>query len=328
MKIIYLLLALTPSFIHVRVRRLLGSKIDKNVKIQIGTFIFSKNIEIGTGTKIGPLSFIKSEELKIGQNTVIRPLAIISARIISIASDVQIAPLAVIRGDNTPRSKFSIGSHSRIFPFCWIDTGEGVTIGNHVGIGGHTLIFTHGVWSNYLEGGPVTFAPVVIEDEVWLPWRVFVMPGVTIGQKTIVGANSVVTKDVASSALVAGSPAKVLKENFMKTPSLENQYHLLDNIFKEFVKYRASNEITYTERNILFKNGMISSQSIDNKPGNVIFILNKNIAIEKGDLREYDNVSIIYHPDKIAFVHKQDENVLSFISFLRRYGIRLSVKIN
>lgn len=53
--------------------------------------------------------------------------------------------------------------------------------------------------------------PVVIGSDVWLGINVVIMQGVTIGDSAIVGANSVVTRDVPAKAIVAGAPAKVIK---------------------------------------------------------------------------------------------------------------------
>lgn len=55
-------------------------------------------------------------------------------------------------------------------------------------------------------------APIIIEDDVWIGANVTVMPGVTIGRHSIVGAGSVVTKDVPPDTVVAGVPAKVIKK--------------------------------------------------------------------------------------------------------------------
>jgi maltose O-acetyltransferase len=54
-------------------------------------------------------------------------------------------------------------------------------------------------------------APVVIGDNVWLGTRVIVLPGVTIGEGSVVGAGSVVTSDIPSRSLAVGSPAKVVR---------------------------------------------------------------------------------------------------------------------
>ena len=53
--------------------------------------------------------------------------------------------------------------------------------------------------------------PIVIEDNVWLGGHVTVLPGVTIGRNTVVGAGSVVTKDLPPNVVAAGNPARVIR---------------------------------------------------------------------------------------------------------------------
>lgn len=54
--------------------------------------------------------------------------------------------------------------------------------------------------------------PVHIENNVWIGGGVFVMPGVTIGENSIIGANSVVTKDIPPNVIAVGNPCKILRE--------------------------------------------------------------------------------------------------------------------
>jgi len=131
------LLALLPSFIHVFVRKAFGQKIGNNVRIRIGSVIKCKYIEIQDGTSIGPFCYISADKLHLSSNSSIKPFSFVSANIITIGQYSQISPLSVITGDRTPRSLFKVGDHSRVFPFCWLDSGEGISIGNNVGIGGH-----------------------------------------------------------------------------------------------------------------------------------------------------------------------------------------------
>lgn len=58
----------------------------------------------------------------------------------------------------------------------------------------------------------VSKGPVVIEENVWIGEMVSIMPGVTIGRGAIIGANSIVTKDIPAYAVAAGNPAKVIKQ--------------------------------------------------------------------------------------------------------------------
>lgn len=325
MKILKYILPFTPSFLNTWIRRLLGESIGHNVKINFGSFIKADSVEIGDGSVIGPFSIIIADSFKLGQFSTIKPLTLLSARILDLGSYIQISPFAIISGARTLRSKLLLGDHSRIFPFCWIDSGEGVSIGKNVGIGGHTLIFTHGVWSDMLAGGPVTYAPVRIEDDVWLPWRVFVMPGVTIKSKSIIGANSLITKDVEENSFVAGSPAKLVKSNILSPLTLERQLSLTKKMFREYVEYRNDITISIKDEKVLTSHGLISWDISDLSDSYILFILDENVDIKSINHTEFDNLSIIYYPEKWAIINENQPDIYDFLSFLRRYGIRISI---
>ena len=88
-----------------------------------------------------------------------------------------------------------------------ITIGNGVRIGRNVSIrdynGVHVIV--NDTYKNY--------APVHIGDHCWLCTGCTIMPGVTVGEGSVVAANAVVTKDVPPHSLVAGSPAKVIKQD-------------------------------------------------------------------------------------------------------------------
>lgn len=88
-----------------------------------------------------------------------------------------------------------------------VTIGNGVRIGRNVSIrdwnGSHVIVNDH--YRNH--------APVHIGDRVWLCTGCTIMPGVTIGEGSVIAANSTVTKDVPPHCLVVGSPAKIINEN-------------------------------------------------------------------------------------------------------------------
>ncbi len=61
-------------------------------------------------------------------------------------------------------------------------------------------------------GAELYKGPVIIGDNVWLGRNVAVMPGVNIGEGSVVAANSVVTKDIPPKSFAAGSPARVIRQ--------------------------------------------------------------------------------------------------------------------
>lgn len=92
-----------------------------------------------------------------------------------------------------------------------------VTIGNNVMMGPECLIYTanHTMQRRDIPmrlQGHEQARPVVIGNDVWIGGRVIILPGVHIGDGAVIGAGSVVTKDVPPYAIVGGNPAKVIKE--------------------------------------------------------------------------------------------------------------------
>jgi acetyltransferase-like isoleucine patch superfamily enzyme len=54
-------------------------------------------------------------------------------------------------------------------------------------------------------------APVIIEDHVWIGSRAIILPGVVVGHHSVIGAGSVVAKDVPANCLAVGSPARIVR---------------------------------------------------------------------------------------------------------------------
>lgn len=88
----------------------------------------------------------------------------------------------------------------------------GIQIGNNVLIGHQVVIATLDHDLDPGQRGILHPAKVVIEDDVWLGSNVTVTKGVTIGRGSVVAAGSVVTKDVPPMTIVAGAPARVIKD--------------------------------------------------------------------------------------------------------------------
>lgn len=109
------------------------------------------------------------------------------------------------------------GGHLEVGDNVFINYGTSIVASSHVKIGNDCLIGTHvSVMDTDFhrvedKAWDPTGEPIVIEDRVWLGNRSMVLKGVRIGHDAVVGAGSVVTKDVEPRTVVAGVPAVVVK---------------------------------------------------------------------------------------------------------------------
>jgi maltose O-acetyltransferase len=93
-----------------------------------------------------------------------------------------------------------------------LDVGR-VTIGADVQVGPNVQLLTptHPLDPEARRSGLEAAEPITIEDNVWLGGGVIVLPGVTIGRDTVVGAGAVVAKDLPPGVLAVGNPARVIR---------------------------------------------------------------------------------------------------------------------
>ncbi len=153
---------------------------------------------------------------------------------ISIGPDASIAEGVVLNGRSESRIGIKIGAAVAIREYAWLSANEGIIeigdrsvigqsvhihgcgfckIGADVLIGGHTAIMpgTH-VFSDLtvpIARQGMTNKGIEIEDDVWIGANTVILDGVTIATGAVVGAGSVVTKDVPAFAVAYGNPARV-----------------------------------------------------------------------------------------------------------------------
>lgn len=107
-------------------------------------------------------------------------------------------------------AKLCLGKSSFINSDCKIRCHESITIGDHCAISHDFTVMDSDA---HKINGVKPVKPVVIGNHVWIGTRVTILKGVTVGDGAIIAAGAVVTKDVPAHTMVAGVPAKVIKEN-------------------------------------------------------------------------------------------------------------------
>lgn len=119
-------------------------------------------------------------------------------------------------GDGATDVAIEIGDRSAFAGGCVISAARSLTIGVDVSFARNCYVADH---SHAYTDSDATIAsqgltdinPVVIEDGVWLGENVVVLPGVTIGRGSVIGANSVVTQDVPPYTVALGIPARIIR---------------------------------------------------------------------------------------------------------------------
>lgn len=119
------------------------------------------------------------------------------------------------------KPKLEIGNNVQINDYVHLSCAEFLIIGDNVLIASKVYItdLNYGSYSGEEQSSPQEIAkerkiytkPVKIGNNVWIGENVSVLSGVEIGENAILGANSVVTKDIPKNCIVAGNPAKVIK---------------------------------------------------------------------------------------------------------------------
>jgi acetyltransferase-like isoleucine patch superfamily enzyme len=99
--------------------------------------------------------------------------------------------------------KISTGKNSKV------TIGEWCAIGHNVNI--HAITHNPDRATGPVNNRPAVEESVIIQDHVWIGSNVIVLPGITVGSNSVIGANAVVTKNVPENTIVGGIPAKIIR---------------------------------------------------------------------------------------------------------------------
>ena len=205
------------------------------------------DIDYGKFTTIEDNVTINVKHLKIGDRTIIRSGARIEGFKVILGTECYLDHNAVIGGGSC------FDKEAYLIAGDWLHMGwnsqlniaRGIDIGNEVGIGIETKVFTHGAYLPIDKGFPAQWGGVKIGDNVWLP-NAWVNPNIKIGSNVVVSAKSLINKDLPDGCLAGGVPARILKRNeypidlsFISRLIIKNN---LSSILKD-VNHRAVVEI-------------------------------------------------------------------------------------
>ncbi len=159
-------------------------------------------------------------------SVIIRPCLFQGSRLknIHIGNNTRIQSHAVLEcwgeyGDQVFSPTIRIGDDCKIGEYFHLTACRGITIGSGLLTGRFVLITDNSHGGLSLENADIpptrrrltSKGEIVIGNNVWIGDKVTILSGVRIGDNVIIGANSVVTKDIPSNSLVAGMPAVILK---------------------------------------------------------------------------------------------------------------------
>lgn len=150
------------------------------------------------------------------------PLTLVGEKYISIGANFSAGKgfyLGVYPDVKYPNPEIIIGDRVVVGDYCQITAINKIVIEDNVLIGSRVVITDHAHGDSTIESlkvkpierPHVSKGSVVIKKNVWIGSGVAIMPGVTIGENSIIGANAVVTKDVPANCVFGGNPAKLIK---------------------------------------------------------------------------------------------------------------------
>jgi len=209
-----------PSELKIFIYRCMGAKIGTNVEIGLGSYILPYDNDC--------------KKIRIENDVIIEDGVHILSRNLYLGNGTQIKNNTKISG----QSDFTSGKNVYIDQDCHFDVRRNISLGNEVVISGGCWFYTHMVFQSVLEGAPFKFGPVIVEERTYFGANGFVLPDITIGHDSIIGARSVVTKNVNTGTVMVGQPAKDIGKTSQRTRQLTpaEKNSIVKDILLDFIQ--------------------------------------------------------------------------------------------
>lgn len=302
------------------------------VVIDSQTKISSKLIQIGKNSRISnDCNIFTIESFTLGNRSDLCTCKI-KGRNVNIGDDFYssnaIGGVLTIGGGNSffPNSNLTIGNRCTIHDV-YINIAMPVTIGNDVGVSPGTTFYTHYFWNSIFEGYPQKFADINIGNGCIIGAESFFLPGVKIGKDCVIGARTVVTKNFPASCVIAGNPAKIIKQNYRKKLSSREVKDLLKHLLLQYteilktkgftVKKIDKNCLRYKVTKKNYSSIILYDSNNKNIPRNknVIILSFKDLPITK--------TSTLINLTERTLTGVENELTDDLRDFLRKAGIRI-----
>lgn len=191
--------------------------IEDGVTIGSNSDLRAGEVQIGQGSEFGDrCRVLVAERFSVGHASRISSNCHITSRRFEAGAFLYFAQECSVGYGGTTESTaiVSIGDRVALGPHNIINANCEIHLDDQVGSGSFVTMWTHGYHFGHsiLDGYAATFKPIHIKRNVWLAYHVTVLPGVTIGENSIIAACSVVTYDLPADCLAAGAPAEPRKE--------------------------------------------------------------------------------------------------------------------
>lgn len=210
----------------------------------------------GVDCFISDAASVENEELQLGDRTYIAAGAYVTGSLIA-GRDCSMNPYAVIRGN--------------------VRLGDGVRIGAHTSI----LGFNHTMSDPDVEvfRQPLQSQGITVGDDVWIGSHVVILDGVAIGDRSVLAAGAVVTKDVPGGAIVGGNPAKLIRWRVPPGDTAEPEAQSLATRVSDF-----ADRARFQAGAILDRAWMPEARLFRDRPGAGVTVRAQCDAIEIADL--------------------------------------------
>jgi len=303
---------LLPSSEKISIYRENGAVIEDGVNIGLGSVIIANHIHIMKNAIIGTECYIRSRNFSLGVMSSIGNKSNIVVRNIKIGDVCTFGHNVMVTGGFGINSTIMVGSSSLVSSHCLLDAGEGVYIGEEVGISPHVKLYTHNHWQSELEGYHSNFGPITIRDRAYITGDSLIVPNVTIGEGATVLANSTVISDVQPRDQVCGNPARVVG-NVADSMDFNKKDRIMHRISKDMAQY-FSQEGKVDPDDVVY-----ISKFVDNRKNNGKYVLAFSVP---DNLSEDDIEYTLFDLDRLVIYGRQNTESDEVRNFLRRRGIK------